>query len=286
MSKMLTIGLSLGLLLAAAPAALAQNASPPAAAAPAPSSPAPAIMEPKAVELLKTMSATLAAAQTISFKAVSTYERAATNGQPLFYSSLSEVAMQRPDKLRVITLGDGTPDEFYYDGKLMMAYVPSAELVAVTEAPPTLDKLLDQAWDKAAIYFPFADALESDPYADLAKHITSAFYIGQSIAVGGVKTDMIAVAGEDAAAQIWIGADDHLPRKVAVVYAHEPAQALYQIDYSNWKLGETIEASAFASEKAAKAKHIEFSPPGAPKPPAPKPPAPKPPAPTAPADGK
>jgi hypothetical protein len=273
MSKKLTIGLSLGLLFAAAPIALAQNASPPAP--PPTASAAPATLEPKAVDLLKAASAALAGAQTVSFKAVSTYERAAANGQPLFYSSLSEVTLQRPDKLRVITLGDGTPDEFYYDGKVMMAYIPSAELVAVADAPPTVDKLLDEAWDKAAIYFPFSDVLASDPFGDLSKQIKSAFYIGQSITVGGVKTDMIAVASDEAAAQIWIGADDHLPRKVAVVYAHEPAHALYQIEYSNWKLGETIEATAFASDKAAKAKHIEFAPPGAAKPPAPPAPADK-----------
>ena len=272
MSKKLTIGLCLGLTLAAAaPAAMAQNAPP--AAPPAPAS----AIEPKAIELLKAASAALAGAQTVSFDAVATYERAAANGQPLFFSTLSQVTLQRPDKLRVITVGDGTPDEFYYDGKAMMAYIPSADLVAVADAPPTVDKLLEEVWNKAAIYFPFADVLASDPYAELSHNLHSAFYIGQSIVVGGVKTDMIAVAGEEAAGQIWLGAEDHLPRRIAVVYANEPARALYQVDFSNWKLGEKVEASAFASEKAAKAKHIPFA--------APEDPAPHP-TPAAPADKK
>ena len=264
MSKKLTRGLCLGLMIGlVAPAALAEDAPPPMAAM-APKAPA---IEPKAVELLKATSAALARAQDVSFNAVSTYEKAAANGQPLFYSSVSQVMMQRPDKLRVITLGDGTPDEFYYDGKAMMAYIPSAELVAVADAPPTIDKLLDEVWEKAAIYFPFADVLSSDAYADLSKNLKSAFYVGQSIAVGGMKTEMIAIAGDDAAGQIWLGAEDHLPRKIAVVYAHEPAHALYQTEFSNWKLGEKAEATAFASEKAAKAKRIQFAPPGGPKPP-------------------
>jgi hypothetical protein len=265
MSKMLKLGLCLGMMVSvAAPVAMAQNVPPPPAAAPA----APAI-EPKALNLLKAASDALAAAQSVSFNATSTYERVALNGQPLFYSTVSQVAMQRPDKLRVITLGDGTPDEFYYDGKTMSAYIPSAELVAIADAPPTIDKLLDEVWEKAAIYFPFGDVLASNPYAELSKNLHSAFYIGRSIAVGGTTTDMIAVASDDAAGQIWLGAEDHLPRKIAVVYAHEPAHALYQTEFSNWKLGEKVAATAFASEKAAKAKRIEFSPPGAPKPPAP-----------------
>jgi hypothetical protein len=255
MSKKLKISLCLGLMVSvAATVSMAEETRPPAVAAPV----APAI-EPKAVELLKAASAALAGAQNVSFNSVGTYERAAKNGQPLYFSSVHEVRMQRPDKLRVITLGDGTPDEFYYDGKLMMAYVPSADLVAVADAPPTIDKLLDAIWEKAAIYFPFTDVLASDPYAELSKGMKSAFYVGRSIAIGGTTTDMVAVTGEDAASEVWLGAEDHLPRLIRVVYAHEPAHALYQTDFSNWKLGEKIEASAFASEKAAKAKRMDFA---------------------------
>src|SRR5271165_5148205 len=139
MQSNILIGFCAGLLaLVAAPiAAPAQNAP----AAPAPAAPVP-VMEPKAIEVLKAASDKLAAANTLEFTAVSTYERAARNGQPLYYSLVHQVTVQRPDKMRVITPGDGTPDEFYYDGKTMMAYVPSSDLVAVADAPPTIDKLI------------------------------------------------------------------------------------------------------------------------------------------------
>ena len=93
----------------------------------------PSPIEPKATAVLKAACDTLSAAKAMSFTAVSTYERAARNGQPLFFATQNQVTMQRPDKLRVITPGDGTPDEFYYDGKTIMAYVPSEDLVAVTD---------------------------------------------------------------------------------------------------------------------------------------------------------
>ncbi len=174
MPSNIVIGLCAGLLaLVAAPlAAPAQNAP----AAPAPAAPAP-VMEPKAIEVLKAASDKLAAANTLEFTAVSTYERAARNGQPLYYSLVHQVTVERSDKMRVITPGDGTPDEFYYDGKTMMAYVPSSNLVAVADAPSTIDKLIDAAWDKAAIYFPFSDIIASDPYAELSKTLKSAFYV-------------------------------------------------------------------------------------------------------------
>jgi hypothetical protein len=225
--------------------------------------PPPAI-EPKAVEILKAGCATLEAAKAMSFDALSTYEHAARNGQPLFYSVLNHVTMQRPDKLRVITAGDGVPDEFYYDGKHMMAYVPSEDLVAIADAPPTIEQMLDFAWEKAAIYFPFDDVLLPHPCAVFKEAgVTSAFYVGQSKVIGGTVTDMVAVASPDVQAELWIGAEDHLPRLTRVVYVHEPAHALYQTEYSNWHLIDSVDPSAFTSDRALKGKPMPFSPPGA-----------------------
>jgi len=234
---------------------------------PATSSTPPPI-EPKAVEILKAACDKLAGAKAMSFTAVNTYEKAARNGQPLFYATRNQVTLQRPDQLRVITPGDGTPDEFYYDGKTMMAYVPSQDLVAVADAPPTIDQMLDVAWEKAAIYFPFADMIMSKPCAVFEEDgLNSAFYVGQSKVIGGTTTDMVAVAGDNVQAELWIGAADHLPRLIRTVYPHEPAHALYQTEYSDWHLADKIEPAAFTSSKATKGKPMPFAPPGAGEPP-------------------
>jgi hypothetical protein len=72
-------------------------------------------LEPKAIELLQAMSQRLAAAHAMTFTALSTEEGPTRLGPPLAYTTLSEVTLQRPDKLRVITVGDGPASEFYYD---------------------------------------------------------------------------------------------------------------------------------------------------------------------------
>ena len=224
-------------------------------------------IEPKAVDVLRAACATLEAAKAMSFTAVNTYEKAARNGQPLYYAVLNRVTMQRPDKLRVITPGDGVPDEFYYDGKAMMVYVPSADMVAIADAPPTIDAMVDAAWSTAAIYFPFADVILSKPCDVFEKEgIDSAFYVGLSRVVGGTTTDMIAVAAENVQAELWIGADDHLPRLIRVVYPHEPAHALYQTEYSDWHLMDAADAGTFSSDKATHGTRIPFHPPGTPMP--------------------
>ena len=79
----------------------------------------------------------------MSFTAVVTYESPSRLGPPLAYTTKSEVTMQRPDKLRVLTLGDGPPSDFYYDGKTMTAFAPTENLVAIAPAPPTIDATLE-----------------------------------------------------------------------------------------------------------------------------------------------
>src|SRR5215467_8712763 len=62
-------------------------------------------LEPKAIDLLKAASSRLAAARAMRFTAVVTYESPSRLGTPLVYTTKSEVTLQRPDKLRVITSG-------------------------------------------------------------------------------------------------------------------------------------------------------------------------------------
>jgi hypothetical protein len=260
---------ALGVLLArdgrAAPAqqpsqAAKAKAAPPAAAAPK--------LEPKAIELLQAMSQRLAAAHAMTFTALSTEESPTRHGPSLAYTTLSDVTLQRPDKLRVITAGDGPASEFYYDGKTMTAFAPAENLVAVADAPPTTDAALKAAYDSAAIYFPFTDVLVADPYKDIADGLKLAFFIGQSHVVGGTTTDMVAIANDRVFAQVWIGADDQLPRVVRAVYLDDPARLRHQLEFSSWKLDGPVPADAFASARAGGATRIEFARPDPSPPPA------------------
>jgi hypothetical protein len=222
-------------------------------------------LEPRAMELLRAMSASLTGAKSMAFTAVATYESPSSVGPSLAYATSSEVLLQRPDRLRVVTLGDGPASEFSYDGKTITAFAPAENLVAVAPAPPTLDAMLKQAFDSAAIYFPFADIVGSDPYQALTEGVGKAFYIGQSKVVGGTTTEMVAIASDQVFMQIWIGADDKLPRKMRAVFRGDPLQLRHQVELSNWKLDPVIAAEAFAAMNAANAKKIAFA---APKPPA------------------
>ena len=248
---------------AAAPAVTA--AAPAPAAKPAkPAAKKPAVpeyklvLEPKAMDLLKAMSTKIAAAKAMTFTATVGYEFPSKLGPPIVYTSRYDVTMQRPDKLKIVMPGDGPASEYYYDGKTMMAYAPAENLVAVADAPPTIDGALMTAYQKAALFFPFTDLLVEDPYAALIDGAILAFYIGPSGVVGGVKTEMVAWANKDVFLQIWIGADDKLPRRVRAIYAADPLQLRNELELSNWQIDPSLAPETFTSQKALAAPHIAF----------------------------
>jgi hypothetical protein len=141
----------------------------------------------------------------------------------------------------------------------MMAFEPDANLVAVADAPPTVDATLEAAYKSAAIYFPFTDLIVADPYQDLAEGLKLAFYIGQSHVVGGTTTDMVAYANDSVFVQIWIGTEDKLPRMLRAVFKNDPARLRHQMELSNWQLDLAVPADAFASSRAGAAAHIKFA---------------------------
>ncbi len=242
------------------PAAKKKKAKPTAAeASPAPAPEATPSLEPKAIEILKAASSRLAAARTMKFTAVHFYESPSRQGHPLAFTTKSEVTLQRPDKLRVIMPGDGPASEFYYNGKKMMAYAPAENLVAVADAPPTIDATLEQAYHSAAIYFPFADWIVADPYKEMSEGMPLAYYIGQSKVVGGTTTDMVAYIDHGVFIEAWIGAEDKLPRLLHAVYLDDPERLRHTLILSDWQLDPTLPADTFTSAKAASANPMPFA---------------------------
>ncbi|MFO1393674.1 MAG: DUF2092 domain-containing protein [Steroidobacteraceae bacterium] len=226
---------------------------------------APAIeLEPKALGILKGACDKLAASKTMSFKAVVSEESPSRLGPPLAYYTTSEVLLERPDKLRVVSPGDGPRSEFYYDGKTMVAYSPAENMVARAPAPATIDAMLEAAFKAAQIYFPYTDLLVTDPYKGLSDGLRIAFYVGQSDSVGGVKTHIIAYANDHAFVQAWIGVDDRMPRRLQAVFRSDPLQLRHSVNLSDWKLGAAVPAGAFTPpEKSTKALPIAFGSPQA-----------------------
>ena len=224
------------------------------AASPAqPAHAGPAVeLEPKALNIIKAACAKLAAARTLSFSAIVSEESPSRLGPALVYTSRYSVTLQRPNKLRVLSPGDGPASELYYDGKSTSAFAPKENFIAVGSAPPTIDAALEEAQKKAQIYYPFNDLIVADPYKDLSEGLRVAFYVGQSESVGKTKTDIVVYANDHAFVQAWIGADDHLPRRLRAVFRKDTSQLRHEMDLSDWQLNVPVTANAFVVPEAAK----------------------------------
>ncbi|HMO49468.1 MAG TPA: DUF2092 domain-containing protein [Rubrivivax sp.] len=257
---------ALPLLLGAALALPAAAQAPAAKAAPKQAAAKPAAFEPvleqRAVDLLQDMSRRLAAAKSLSFTAVASYEYPSRLGPPIVYTMRCDVALQRPDQLKIVVPGDGPATEFTWDGKEMVAFAPAENLVAVAAAPPTLEGALKQAFDSAAIYFPFTDLLLPDPYGAIAPGAILAFVVGPSAIVGGVKTEMVVWANNEVFLQLWIGSEDKLPRRIRAQFRADPMGLRHDLELSRWQLDATLPADTFSTAKAKAGQPMAFAAPG------------------------
>lgn len=223
-----------------------------------PAAAAPEIKDERALKLLKEMSDTLAKARTVSFKARSLAPLVAPTGQYVSLFGTARVSMQRPDRLLVESRGDLLPNNLYYNGKTLTAIGPAKKFYAQQDASGgTLDTVLENEQPAADILAPFVDFLVSDPYARVAKDLSSALFVGQST-LGGVKTDHLAFAAPGVDWEVWIGAQDKLPRLVLVSYRGDDRQPHFMVEFSDWKLNAPIPPQTFNVTIPKDAVRLEF----------------------------
>jgi hypothetical protein len=256
-----------GLFCALAGTATAQqaapSATPPAAAQGTPAAQLQLVKDPRALAALKAMSDRLTAAKSFTFRTHNTVPMLGPNLQWISLVGTARVALERPNKVFVERSGDQTPMEVYYDGKTLVLHEPREKLFAEVPAPATIDATLADVFGPALAGFPYLEILMADPYAALTADLGGALYVGHSI-VDGVKTEHLAFRGPGVDWEIWIGAEDKLPRLVQAKYVDLGKAPTITTQFSDWILNAQIPAATFKLEKAAGAQQIEFVRPAAP----------------------
>jgi hypothetical protein len=238
--------------------------SPPAQEAPPPAAPAPLLEQP-ALDRLKRMSATLGAAKALTYRSRSTVEVPAPTGQFLTLFATSEVALQRPNKLRVHVTGEVPNFDFYYNGTTIAAFAPTKQVYSVASAPATIDAMVPFVMEKTGIQFPSADVMYSDPYAVLTKDLSSAFVVGPTT-VDGVPCEHLAFMGPGVNWELWLETGQRaLPRRLAVTYTTVPNFPRFLVEFADWNLQPKLASSGFVFNKPRSATQIEFVSPTGPK---------------------
>jgi hypothetical protein len=217
------------------------------------------VKDDRALAALKEMSDTLAKAKGMSFRADSAVAIASPTGQWVKVIGVSQVTLRRPDELYVETGGDMFAHMFYFDGKTVAMYAPAEKLYATEQIQRSLDETLLQVFEKHGTYFSFADVVLSVPQREMMKDLTAAQLVGESKGVGGVATTHLAFAKPGMEWEIWIGAADHLPRRLDVTYTDVEGRPTGSVAFSDWKLNPEIASDRFVFTPPSGAARIDFA---------------------------
>lgn len=237
------------LLLAAtllgAPIALAQNT--------------PAI-DPKADEILRKMSMSLADAKSFTFESHDTTDQIAPNGQKIQVGKHAKIAVRRPDAVAAVIDGDEEQMQFASsDGKV---YIVNnlTKCYAMTDVPKSIDEMFDFLAQKYGMTAPLCDLVFSDPYKVLTERVRSGQYLGKR-KVMGTPCHHLAFRQDGIDWQIWIEDSERaVPRKVVITHKELPGYPQFTALLSEWNLDAKLPDSAFAASPPPDYKKIDLAP--------------------------
>ncbi|HTO88981.1 MAG TPA: DUF2092 domain-containing protein [Thermoanaerobaculia bacterium] len=223
-------------------------------ATPAPPPP----LEPEALAQLKAMSDLLKDTARFTFKATADREQPSVNGPMLDFFSVSQVAVSRPNQLRVETKGDLHAASLWYDGKMVTIYSLKSSFYGQTAAPATIDETVLMLMDRFQMPLPAAGFLLKDPYSKMMEGVKTAFDAGDA-EIDGVACRHLAFSEEDADWQVWVekGAKP-LPRRIAVTYKKIQGAPRVVSTLSDWNLSPKIAAGEFTFSPPAGAKKVDW----------------------------
>jgi len=224
-----------------------------------PAPPPKPVIEQYAMDRLKQMSETLTSAKAFTYRSNNFMEvQAAATGQFLTFFVDTEVALQRPDKLRVNVFGDVPGFQLYFDGAKFSAFDPQKNVYSVSGPFSTIDEMLGFVTTRAHINFPSADFMYSNPYAMMTKNLTHAIVVGPSM-VNGVPCEHFAYMEPGLNWEIWIeNGKKALPLRLAMTYKQVPNFPRFMIEYKDWNLNPKLKADLFVFKAPANSRQIEF----------------------------
>jgi hypothetical protein len=214
--------------------------------------------QPQPDRLLRQMSNTLSRMQSFRVTTDFALEVVTREGQKLEMVGTSNVAVRRPNGLRVDRRGEQTDLSFFYDGRSMTLYGRGNDMYATVEAPPNLDEAIDFARERLDIEAPGADLLYSDPYRILTEDARQGTYVGRAV-IDGIVCHHIAYRGENVDWQLWIDAGDRpLPRRYNIVTKDVQGQPEFTVNLRDWETDVALPETLFTFTAPAGAQQIEF----------------------------
>ena len=215
------------------------------------------LIDPRADELMRTMSDRLKRAGAFAITADEVYDDVPEHGPRRQLTNARRVVLRRPDRLAGDASGDAVNRAFYYDGRTVSIYDKEQHVWTSGGVPPTIDEALDAIFERTGTVIPLADFLYADPYARMMAGVQRGAYLGLHDA-GGVLCHHLSFEQAEIDWQVWIDAGpEPLPRKLVIAYKTEDEVPQYSVTIRSWDLAARPLDSAFVFTPPAGAQRID-----------------------------
>jgi hypothetical protein len=199
--------------------------------------------QPNADAILREMSSKLAAARTFRFEAHRQIDAALLAGHAeLPGDAQVVVTVLRPNKIAARSTSKGDVREFYADGRNLTLFDVKKNLYATVPMHTSLDGLVEELDRKYGFAPPLAEMAVSNVYEDIHWKAKSISYLGEAtvpggfLGLGGVACHRLALSGKVMDAELWVGAEDHLPRRLTVTTKGSAGKPQIKVEFSDWDL--------------------------------------------------
>ena len=217
-------------------------------------------IEPKADEILRRMSHSLASAKTLRFRAHDMVDQVMENGQKLQFSRTLDVAARRPGAFRASVRGDSEDVEYAYTGGKLTIVNNRERCYTIQDVPQTIDEMFDFLAERYGITAPLADLLFSDPYEAMTGRVRTGQYLGLH-QVGQTQCHHLAFRQEGIDWQIWIEDSERaVPCKVVITYKEMPGQPQFTALLDKWDLSADLPDTTFALPVPTGFKRVDLQP--------------------------
>ena len=217
-------------------------------------------IEPDADRILRAMGAYLQSAEEFSFHADISYDETLSTGEKVKFGSVTDVSVQRPNRLLVTSDGDEFHRKVFYNGKMMTLFDVHKNLYASSKVPDNLDDTLDLLFEKFGFVVPVADFVYADPHAVLVAAAEFGSVLGEH-GCGEQRCHHLLFTQEIIDWQIWIETGPRpVPRKLVITYKEEPGSPQYEARFSRWDFQPRLSEHAFTFHPPDGASEIEFLP--------------------------
>jgi len=224
-----------------------------------------AAAKPNGDQILKQTCAQLAAARQFSFTAHREMDPALVPGGEVAQSADVEVTVSRPNKVMAEAKSAKGQRRLYADGRTFSLLDAKMNLYATLPMRKSIDGLVDEIDERYGFVPPLAEFAVSDPYKEFRRQASAVSYAGRStlpagfLNFGSVECEHLALTGKEADAEVWIGVNDHLFKKLVATF-HRAGKPQVRISFSTWNLAASVKDSEFTFTPPKGAQKIPMRP--------------------------